>query len=121
MPYTKKEKKYNLYCFKKYLCNMKYIFEQFLVIIIIQVPVSEKSIVFEVKFVSISISHWPSTTAVSYRGYTVAAQFNRFNRVTNSMTEFNSNYPQQQQQYGYPQQQYGGNNSQQQQFMGNDP
>ena len=36
------------------------------------------------------------------------------------MTEFNANYPQQQQQYGYPQQQYGGNNSQQQ-FMGNYP
>ena len=36
------------------------------------------------------------------------------------MTEFNSNYPQQQQQYGYPQQQYGGNNSEQQ-YMGNYP
>ena len=37
------------------------------------------------------------------------------------MSEFNANYPQQQQQYGYPPQQYGGNNSQQQQFTGNYP
>lgn len=36
------------------------------------------------------------------------------------MAEFNSNYPQQQQQYGNPQQHYGGNNSQQQ-YMGNYP
>ena len=37
------------------------------------------------------------------------------------MSEFNANYPQQQQQYGYPPQQYGGKNSQQQQFAGNYP
>ena len=36
------------------------------------------------------------------------------------MSEFNANYPQQQQEYGYPPQQYGGNNSQQQ-VMGNYP